>query len=407
MSTTAFPEIKQAIDQTAAAFDEFRKTNVQRVDELRERVEELESRQKQPGRTGEQKDRKPAFDHWLTADGEPLPIMRKGMDFGALYAPKTKDDEALSLAEFVRGIAGMKTTDGARKALSVGTAASGGYTVPSVLLPGILTALVPASAMLNVGAGVIDVSESAGKTFDLAAINAIPTAGWRAEAGAVAESEPTFRLVATQPRSLSFFFKVSRELLADAMNVEVALRTAIAQAFAKELDRTGLRGTGTAPEPRGLLNTTNVNVVANGANGASLATTTKYGNLFSAVQAILEDDAPMPTAAIMAPRSQVTLGSLADTTGQPVEVPPMLRTMSMVATSQIPVNLTVGTSTDCSEIYIGDFTKVAFVMRERPTIQLAGEMFATTGQVAFICHVRADVAVLYPQAFAVVTGVRA
>jgi HK97 family phage major capsid protein len=67
----------------------------------------------------------------------------------------------------------------------------------------------------------------------------------------------------------------------------------------------------------------------------------------------------------------------------------------------------VGTSNDCTEIYLGDFTKVVFVMRERPSILLARELFATTGQVAFVCNVRADVAVQYPAVFAVVTGVRA
>ena len=68
--------------------------------------------------------------------------------------------------------------------------------------------------------------------------------------------------------------------------------------------------------------------------------------------------------------------------------------------------LTVGTSADCSEIYVGDFSKVVFMLRENVSIQLAKELFATTGQVGFVCHVRADVAVLYPQALAVIKGVR-
>lgn len=67
-------------------------------------------------------------------------------------------------------------------------------------------------------------------------------------------------------------FKVSRKLLTDAPNLEAALRIAIGQAFVKELDRVGLRGSGTAPEPRGLLNTVGVQVVNfGGANGAALA----------------------------------------------------------------------------------------------------------------------------------------
>ena len=39
----------------------------------------------------------------------------------------------------------------------------------------------------------------------------------------------------------------------------------------------------------------------------------------------------------------------------------MLEQMQLLATSQIPNTLTVGTSTDCSEIYIGDFSKMALM----------------------------------------------
>jgi hypothetical protein len=46
------------------------------------------------------------------------------------------------------------------------------------------------------------------------------------------------------------------------------------------------------------------------------------------------------------------------------------------------------------------------MMREQMSIQIAHELFASTGEVGFICHVRADVAVMYPKAIAVVTGVR-
>jgi HK97 family phage major capsid protein len=205
------------------------------------------------------------------------------------------------------------------------------------------------------------------------------------------------------PKSLAFYFKVSRELLADAVNLPEALTTAIAQAFARELDRVALRGTGTAPEPRGILNTTNVQSVTNGANGAALAS---YANIFSAMQAILQVDGPMPTAAIMSPRSLVKLGGLTDSTGQPVARPTMLEPMQLLATSQVPNNLTVGSSTDCSELYLGAFERITFAMREQMSIQTAGELFATTGQVGFVCHVRADVMVQYPKAFAVVTGVR-
>lgn len=312
-------------------------------------------------------------------------------------------DTQPGLGDFVRGIAGMRRTPEIQNALSVGTDASGGYSVPTVLMPGIFEALLPASSLLTAGAGIVSLGQGA-KSYNVAGIDAIPTAAWRSEAGAIAESDPTFKTISITPRSLSFRFKVSRELLMDSENIDGALRTVIAAAFAKELDRAGLRGTGIAPEIRGLLNVAGIQSVTNGANGAA---PTSYANFIAARQAIVTANAPAPTAAIMHPRSSAKFGGLTDTTGQPLRRPEMLDSLRFVETSQIPVNLTVGTSTDASEIYVGDFTQLRYFMREGVSVQLATELYAATGEVGFFAHARVDVATLYPAAFALITGVRA
>ena len=221
----------------------------------------------------------------------------------------------------------------------------------------------------------------------------------------MAESDPVFRNVIAVPRSLAFMFKLSRELLGDANGLREALNRAIGSAFARELDRAGLRGTGTAPEPRGISNTSGIQAVANGANGASQATL-RWANLMTAYQSILAADAPQPTAVIMSPRSLIGFGNLADTTNQPLQRPVPLVPLLFLATSAIPNALTVGTSTDCTEVYVGDFSGVKFVMREQPSIQLLTERFADNGQIGFMCHVRADVIVPYAAQLAVITGLR-
>ena len=336
----------------------------------------------------------------------PMNAMRNAADFAKHYRKSDSfsnaDDGDIGIADFLRGVANMNTTPAVRNALSVGTDTAGGFSVPSVLMPNILAALVPVSSLLRAGAAIVPVEEGA-KNFTTAAINAIPTAAWRAEAGTLATSDPAFRGVIATPRSLAFQFKISRELLADAQNLTEALYTAIGMSFARELDRVGLRGSGTAPEPRGLLNTSGIQTVTNGANGASLA---NYANLFSGLQALLQADSPTPTAAIMSPRSLVKLGGLLDTTNQPIEVPGMIEPIQLIGTSQIPNTLTVGTSTDCSEIYLGDFKNLYFMMREAVSIQVLKELYAGTGEIGFACHMRADVVVTYPTAFALVTGVR-
>ena len=338
-------------------------------------------------------------------DGGDIKVLRNSKDIRAHYAGISnsgRPGEEIRIDDFLRGVAGMKSSPAVHAALSTGTDTAGGFLLPNVVMPGILDALVPASALLSAGAGIVPLDTGA-KSFTTAAIDTIPTAQWRLESGNVAMSEATFRAVVAAPKSLAFIFKVSRELLADAPNMASALNVTIAQAFAKELDRVGLRGSGAAPEPLGILNTAGIQIVSNGANGLALG---GYANLLTATQSILQADAPAPLAAIMSPRSLVKLAGLTDTTGQPIEKPSMLADWNMIATSQIPNDLTVGTSNDCSEIYVGDFSKVQFMMREQVSIQVVKELFADTGEVGFICHVRADIGVMYPKAIAVVKGVR-
>lgn len=344
--------------------------------------------------------------------GQVMPVMRTVADFRAYYGARAEQKgpfagskrDDVTLVDFVRGVAGLKTSEEIRAALSIGTDSAGGYTVPHVVMPELLAALTPVSALLAAGVAMVPMTSGA-KSVTAAAVDTVPTASWRSEAGNVAESDPTFRAVTITPRSLAFYFKVSRELLADSPNMGPALQQAIAQAMAKELDRAGLRGSGTAPEIRGILNTPGVNSITNGANGASLGTI-KWANLLSAYQAIRTANAPAPTAAIMSPRTMVGFASLADSTAQPLQRPDLLRELRFIDTSQVPNNLTVGTSTDCSEIFVGAFDQLQWFMRETLSIQLLKEAFATTGQLAFLCHSRADLMVTYPTAFAVATGVR-
>lgn len=316
----------------------------------------------------------------------------------------TADDEgSTSLTDFFRGVANMRTSEGVRNTLSVGTNTAGGYTVPTVLLPGILNALVPASALLTAGMNVAVLNTQA-KSFNIAATATIPTASWRKEHGQVAESEPAFRSIEVTPRSLAFRFKISRELLMDSPNIEPALRTAIAQAFAVEIDRASLLGSGDDPEIRGLRNIEGIHKLPAGANGAELK---NWARFINATRLIKEANAPAPTAAIMSPREEETVALFADTTGQPLRRPNALEGWRLATTSQLPTNIELGTADDTAEIFIGDFSLFTLFMREGISVQLLNELYAETGEVGFICHTRLDVAAMYAKAFAVLQGVRA
>lgn len=83
------------------------------------------------------------------ADG--VRSLRTFADFRAHYAQgvSVRDaNDAVPMAEFLRGVAGMKTSERAVKALSEGTDSAGGYAVPNIVMPRILDAMTPASSLL-------------------------------------------------------------------------------------------------------------------------------------------------------------------------------------------------------------------------------------------------------------------
>jgi HK97 family phage major capsid protein len=394
-------DVADSLDKIATAFEEFKaKTG--------RRVEAMETRLSRPGAFTENQQRE--ADTESIFDAPDALVMRAGDDFERRYAIKQSSgngmpEQRMTIGEFFRGVANIRTTESVKASLAVGTDTAGGFAVPNVLMSGIMQAMVPASALMQAGAAIVDYSgpDKIGKSFRTAVVDTLPTAAWRNELGGVAESAPTFRAVDANPKSLAFVVRVSRELLADATNMDQALYTAIGQAFALEMDRAGLRGTGTAPEIRGINNTVGINVVNQGTNGAAIA---NYSPILAGMLEVRKNSGPMPTACITSPNAIFKFAGLLDTTNQPLQIPEQAKKLSWYDTAQIPVNLAVGSSSDCTEIYLGDFRTMYYLMRENVSIQLLRESYASTGEIGFLCHARLDLTIPYPKAFTVVRGSR-
>src|SRR4030095_2900310 len=98
------------------------------------------------------------------------------------------------------------------------------------------------AALVVARAGAVTVPLSS-DTVKIARLLTDPTAAWRSENGAVAESDPTFEAVTFTPRSLDVFFKTSRELVEDSINIAEILEATLVRSFAVEVDRVCLAGT--------------------------------------------------------------------------------------------------------------------------------------------------------------------
>lgn len=265
MST--FIEIKKAIDETAEAFEEFKKVNDQRLEALkngqegrakeldakltkietdikastelkaaaerelqflRDRVEELEAKAKNPGKSiGEKvKDEyKAAFVNWIRSRGQ------------------NADDER-KMQEAIRKAAEVKD-------ITISTGSAGGFGVPEEISREIekheLKFSPVRSLVKVVRAGTSDYKE-------LLAINGA-TSGWVGETGPRnATTTPTLREIAPTHGELYAYPQASEWSLDDVFfNVEQWLSESVGESFAVAEANAVLTGNGTN-QPTGMLN---------------------------------------------------------------------------------------------------------------------------------------------------------
>jgi predicted phage gp36 major capsid-like protein len=87
-----------------------------------------------------------------------------------------------------------------------------------------------------------------------------------------------------------------------------------------------------------------------------------------------------PTGIIHTPRGETTFAKLKEaTTNAYLQPPPQLASIPRYTTNQIPVNLTTGTSTDTSEIYVGQWNQMLVGVRTGFSVRFLEERFADTG----------------------------
>lgn len=284
------------------------------------------------------------------------------------------------------------------RALSEGTATAGGHLVPSPLAASVIDLARNASQVFAAGAQTVPMTA---QTLKVPRLTGEGAPAWRNENAAVTAGDLTFDAVTFTARSLDRLVIMSRELFEDS---DPSAGDVISQAFAAqlalELDRVALRGSGSAPEPRGVLNTSGVTVTTHGANGAAI---TNYDWLLDAAGTVLGNNF-VPNAHIVTPRTVTSLQKLKDTQNNYLTAPQGL--LPILPTKQVPATLTVGTSNDTSEVYTGQWNMLGIGIRTGFEIRFLQERYADNQQVAFLAHLRADVQVLQPGAFVVDTGVR-
>ena len=298
-------------------------------------------------------------------DGAPLTRDQHFNDFVRARNLVKDGQENLSFGAYLRGLATGHWRGAAaeQRAMAEGTLSAGGYLVPTLLSGQIVDLARNEAQVLRAGARVVPMPN---RVVDIAKWLSDPTAQWHTEAATISPSDATLGKVTLTAQALASLVIVSRELLEDARDVDDELRRAFVQQFALTVDKVALYGSGTAPEPRGVRNTTGITVQSMGANGAAL---TNHDPFVDAV-GTLQDNNETPNGILPAPRTARALGKLQDTSNQPLQAPPMLDGIARHVTAQVPTNLTQGTSTAASDVFVADWSQL--YLGVRTDLQVSG-----------------------------------
>ncbi len=333
-----------------------------------------------------------------------------GMDSDlAEKANRPTSGERLSLGKYVRGIitGNWKGAEREQAAMSEGVLGGGGYMVPTPLSAEVIDRARNAAVVIQAGARTIPMDS---QTLRFARVTGDPLVAWRPENTAIPSGDMSFDSVTLTAKTLAGICKLSVELAEDAPNVNDLVSATLGRVLALELDRAALRGAGTGSEPQGIRNQAGVAVDSTtmGANGAAPTSYDFLAGAVAAVQSLNE----LPNAIVYSARTAGKLDQLKNTLGDPLKAPGSVLALQRLVTNAIPGNLTQGTSSDASEAYVGDFTKLLIGVRTELVLEISREAGDASGgafsnlQVWVRCYLRADIGVMRPTAFRVVTGIR-
>lgn len=316
-----------------------------------------------------------------TAPGDEVRILTRSQRVQDLpeyrAAPSLRD---LTFGGYIRAMVCGARNEAERRALAEGTDSAGGFTVPSALSAQVIDRLRARSVAIQAGAQTVPLPTM--KTT-IARLATDPATTWHVENAQETGSDPTFEGVTFTAKTLISLVRVSRELLEDSVNLDSALQNAFARAMAVELDRVAIKGSGTGPEPKGVVN--DLNILSVDAAAAPLHLTL----LIDGLEALATANAGPATAAIMHPADYFFLSKMTDAEGQPLAPFPMLDNIPRLHST----NGVDGT------ILLGDWTNLMIGIRSSLRIELLRERYADFHQYAFLAHLRADVAIAHPESF--------
>jgi HK97 family phage major capsid protein len=227
------------------------------------------------------------------------------------------------------------------------------------------------------------------------------TASWLAEDAEDTATKAAFDEFVMKPNRLQVTGALSYQLLRQSsLDVENLIEDMLVAAHAEGLQLAAINGSGTPPEPRGILNKVGIGSVAGGSNGLAPA----WKHIVDLESEVMIDNADGPSMAYLTNakvRGKLKQVEKATNTAQFVWVGNEMNGYPALVTNTVPSTLTKGDSTGvCSAIIFGDFSKLFIGQWGGLDIIVDPYSLKKKAEVEVTVISFGDIGILQPEAFA-------
>ncbi|MGI4862839.1 MAG: phage major capsid protein [Janthinobacterium lividum] len=229
---------------------------------------------------------------------------------------------------------------------------------------------------------------------------------WKGEVETLDKSNQKFAERDFSPNRLGTFAIRSKQfLIQTSPAIEQMLRNDLQNSVVQKLEQTAINGLGTATIPQGILQNSNVNQLALGANGGAFT----RGTVIAMMAAVMNNNIPLTNPGFL--MNVNTMAALMNTKLDPgsglflMNSRDNLMGYNTAVTTNVPGDLTKGTGTNLSAAIFGNWSDLLIGQWGGLDITTDPYTLATEGQVRIIIQSFYDIMVQRAKAFAVVKDV--
>lgn len=291
-----------------------------------------------------------------------------------------------------------------QRAQSVGTSTQSGALVVNEIGE-VIEYLYPRTVLREMGVNFLSGLTS---NIDLIRQNGAASATWEGENDDNANTDPTVESVPMRPKRLGAETIIGKQLMfqSKSISVENWIRNNLNIAQGVALETAALNGSGTAPIPTGLLNTSGINAGTSlGTNGGAPT----WNSIVELESLVADDNADYGTLAYLTTaimRGKLKTTEKASSTAQFIWAMNEMNGYRSFVSTLVPKTLIKGTSTDCHAIIFGNWAELYIGQWDGLDVVVDPYTLAGKAQIKITVNGWYDIALRHKESFAVIKDAR-